>query len=376
MIFIVFFTNAQLPKNIKFTNYTRANGLPEERVNDITQDSRGFLWMGTVEGLHRFDGQHYKSWYANPNDSATFSNNNILIIGEYRPGFILFSSANKLWELNITNHQLKIVEQFKNTQIVSTPVQLNETQWFFATYDSLFIISKNFKTEYAIALKNYYPNLSQVYLIKLNYPYAILQSPNANKFYLFNYVNKKITPISFDNTQAKKTNAFYINNYDSINNKLILHAYFDGAFYCELKIPEQTFYKPILILDINNGAIQKSILLPNSQLMFASANGLYISDYSKSILYKQNKINDNSLVNDAITNIYKSRNNDYWLSTNKGVSKFSLAQSTIQYWSNELKMPIEDDFKSIVKGNDGNLYFLNRELGLSQFNPTTKQIKK
>jgi ligand-binding sensor domain-containing protein len=62
--------HAQLPTDIKFTNYTRASGLPEESINNIIQDSRGFLWIGSREGLIRFDGLHFKTWYANPAESS------------------------------------------------------------------------------------------------------------------------------------------------------------------------------------------------------------------------------------------------------------------------------------------------------------------
>jgi signal transduction histidine kinase/ligand-binding sensor domain-containing protein len=36
--------------------YTTADGLPHDRVEMIAQDSRGFVWLGTPEGLTRFDG--------------------------------------------------------------------------------------------------------------------------------------------------------------------------------------------------------------------------------------------------------------------------------------------------------------------------------
>src|SRR5436189_6354945 len=39
--------------------YTVADGLPNNVINKIVQDSRGFLWFCTAEGLSRFDGYQF-----------------------------------------------------------------------------------------------------------------------------------------------------------------------------------------------------------------------------------------------------------------------------------------------------------------------------
>lgn len=43
-----------------FRNYLEKNGLPSPVVRCIFQDSRGYLWMGTDNGLSRFDGVEFK----------------------------------------------------------------------------------------------------------------------------------------------------------------------------------------------------------------------------------------------------------------------------------------------------------------------------
>jgi signal transduction histidine kinase/ligand-binding sensor domain-containing protein/CheY-like chemotaxis protein/HPt (histidine-containing phosphotransfer) domain-containing protein len=40
------------------TNLTTADGLPEGTVRSVLQDSQGFMWFGTEDGLVRYDGQH------------------------------------------------------------------------------------------------------------------------------------------------------------------------------------------------------------------------------------------------------------------------------------------------------------------------------
>ncbi len=50
-------------------------GLPQSFVSAMVQDSTGFIWIATRDGLARYDGKKYKVFRHIPNDSATLSNN-------------------------------------------------------------------------------------------------------------------------------------------------------------------------------------------------------------------------------------------------------------------------------------------------------------
>jgi ligand-binding sensor domain-containing protein len=46
--------------NIIFKKLNRSSGLPVDQVNCIASDSTGFMWIGTSEGLYKYDGFTYK----------------------------------------------------------------------------------------------------------------------------------------------------------------------------------------------------------------------------------------------------------------------------------------------------------------------------
>ena len=46
-----------------FKKLTSVQGLSHHTVYAITQDDKGFVWLGTREGLNRFDGNEIKSYY-------------------------------------------------------------------------------------------------------------------------------------------------------------------------------------------------------------------------------------------------------------------------------------------------------------------------
>ncbi|MBU2974431.1 hybrid sensor histidine kinase/response regulator transcription factor [Zobellia sp. B3R18] len=60
---------------LKFSqNYTISNGLAHNGVTSILEDSRGYIWVGTFEGLNRYDGYEFKTFKNTLNDDVFVSN--------------------------------------------------------------------------------------------------------------------------------------------------------------------------------------------------------------------------------------------------------------------------------------------------------------
>lgn len=77
--FLVFAVNAQ---QINVSIFNADNGLPQSQVNCLFQDSYGFLWIGTQDGLACYDGYTFKLFSHNPVDSLSIANNYIYSIVE------------------------------------------------------------------------------------------------------------------------------------------------------------------------------------------------------------------------------------------------------------------------------------------------------
>lgn len=56
LVFGVFFTISANAERLPVKTYTTADGLPRDEVSRVRQDSQGFLWFCTHEGISRFDG--------------------------------------------------------------------------------------------------------------------------------------------------------------------------------------------------------------------------------------------------------------------------------------------------------------------------------
>jgi len=61
--------------DIKFEHITAEDGLSSNIVYDIIQDSRGFMWFATPDGLNRYDGHSIKIYKHSPFDTHSISVN-------------------------------------------------------------------------------------------------------------------------------------------------------------------------------------------------------------------------------------------------------------------------------------------------------------
>lgn len=82
-IFLILLSIRVFPQvNIDLQNINIQEGLSQSVVNDILIDSKGFSWIGTQNGLNRFDGYTFKSFYNNPEDKYSISSDYITSIAE------------------------------------------------------------------------------------------------------------------------------------------------------------------------------------------------------------------------------------------------------------------------------------------------------
>jgi ligand-binding sensor domain-containing protein/two-component sensor histidine kinase len=74
--------------NVTFEHFNHEDGLSTP-VTKIVQDSFGFIWLGTMDGVKRFDGENFVSYRSNPRDSNTLCNN---IIND-----LCVDQSNRIW---------------------------------------------------------------------------------------------------------------------------------------------------------------------------------------------------------------------------------------------------------------------------------------
>lgn len=114
-IFLESHVNCQsdfIPDRINFKHLGAKDGLIQNIINGIAKDSKGFIWIGTTNGLYRYDGYEFIYYRNIPEDTTSLSGNDILSI--------LLDSKNRLWistmnnGLNLYNSELDCFKQIRD----------------------------------------------------------------------------------------------------------------------------------------------------------------------------------------------------------------------------------------------------------------------
>ena len=76
------------PANLRFNTLSVQGGLSHSTVNCILQDSHGFMWFGTDDGLNRYDGHDVTGYKHNPDDPYSLSHDQVWSLLEDSTGML------------------------------------------------------------------------------------------------------------------------------------------------------------------------------------------------------------------------------------------------------------------------------------------------
>lgn len=101
-------------ENMKLYNISSDEGLPSDIINFVYQDSEGFLWMASTEGLIRWDGYNYRNYRHSESNAHSISNNIVYHIYE--------DGQKRLWITTINGLNLydREMDRFEKVQIHDT----------------------------------------------------------------------------------------------------------------------------------------------------------------------------------------------------------------------------------------------------------------
>lgn len=173
MIFKLFgFSNSC---DYQIINYTTANGLSHNTITCVYQDSKGYVWIGTSNGLNRFDGSAFKNFLPNPKDSSTLQGINIEDVVEDTKGLIWISCEEGIFYYNPeyeSFHKIKLFDDGGNIGARKLCVDNDGNVW---------TIVKNNKL---VSL-----NLSSHPIKKILNLDSLIHSENPNEYYRIRFID-------------------------------------------------------------------------------------------------------------------------------------------------------------------------------------------
>jgi len=104
LFFLSVCARAQFPAG-RILHYTRKEGLSSSAVNSIVQDTKGFMWFATGDGLNRFDGVDFKVFKYDPEQQLSLPGNYVQMIFKDSGGKFWLSSRKGLYQFNPETEQ-------------------------------------------------------------------------------------------------------------------------------------------------------------------------------------------------------------------------------------------------------------------------------
>ena len=99
---------------LQFQNFTQQDGLINNYVRSIFQDHHGFIWIGTEDGLNRFDGRHFLSYRFDPEDPESLNDNWIRTIQEDSRYQLWIGTQRGLNRLDLQSGKVERIPMIKN----------------------------------------------------------------------------------------------------------------------------------------------------------------------------------------------------------------------------------------------------------------------
>ncbi len=87
-------TPTHMEPSVRFTHLTTGDGLAQSFAAAILQDRRGFMWIGTHNGLSRFDGYRFTTYQHDPHNPNSLSGNQVNDLFEDRDGMVWIATTN------------------------------------------------------------------------------------------------------------------------------------------------------------------------------------------------------------------------------------------------------------------------------------------
>ncbi|GAA4888009.1 two-component regulator propeller domain-containing protein [Flaviramulus aquimarinus] len=310
--------NAQTIKPVDTLNsnyFGQKQGLLQLNIKGMALDDLGYLWVGTEDGLHKFNGYEFKAYLHNPNDTTSIKDDHIRS---------LLFTKDTLWAATNTNGITNFIPS-KNT------------------FSNLSLNSKDVNTSYKV--------------LKLGKQHLLFSV--KNNIIIYDRHTKKTKLIELP---ISKKESYVTDVYQKEDNTYWLATTASGIL--ELNINS---FKISSTTILNNENI-KCFFYDNEHLYIGTNNGLFLYDSKKKSITK-------TTLTTPINCFFKINNSTFYIGTNTGLYLYDKAEFSITSLvlkTNKLNQII--DINEIIGDKKGNLWFGTDGSGLFYHNSFQKKF--
>lgn len=410
IIFIIFYSSAfSQETNVRFKHIDIEQGLSQNMIKDILQDSKGFMWFATWDGLNRYDGYEFKVFKHVDGDTTSLPMNKIyclfedhrgrLWVGTSGSGLCLFDSERESFTTFM--HDPNDNSSIAGNYILDIYEDSKKRIWIGLRDEGLSMIENasdlTYKNKNKISFINFANDSKFSEAMSRKGIMSILEDKSGNLWFgaLDGSLNKLITDFGdykFKSFHPQLTGDLYKgtdfiiedNNHPGF---LWIADYYQGVKWFDSKTGKFIYKYPYANLNqnISIGNTICILLDKSGEYWFGTyANGIYSykPSTSKDVVNFEHFNLDPSdpmgIRAPNITDIFEDKSGLIWFGTNTtGLYTYNKDSKSFRSFKHNPfdKNSLNNDFTlSVMEDRDGNVW-IGTELGLDKYDPVTKRYK-
>ena len=370
-------------QDIEFEHLTTEEGLSNNTVTSIMQDSSGFMWFGTSGGLNRWDGYEFKHYSHNPFDSNSISNDQINVIYKDSFGRIWVGTELGLNKFDIqtgkftryiTHHD---TVDFITQNRISEIIEDDSSNIWYSTESGICKFDTSIRKieRYLINSKDKRPLYNEVFTI-YNFNGEEILAGNFYGLYSFNYKTKKFKDFNikvpyFGSERQLDVKTILVDK----KKRLWLGSSWTGIYQLNLDSKEYEhyvsykYYEPfVLCCPVISTLFEDS----GERFWIGTLKFLYQMNRKEKIFtaYRYNSNNPKSINSSFILKIYEDKDQNLWIGTmDKGIDIIPKWKKHFKHYvyNTEDKESLEyGEVSAIVEDKSGDIWAAQMGWGLNR----------
>lgn len=314
-------TNAQTLYDYYFEQITTTHGLSQNYITCIQQDSQGFIWIGTTNGVNKYDGYRMREYYSIPNDIHSLKGNYISTIYNDSSERLWIGTNNGVccYQPQTDNFEHVDLEQLSgyspaNRHVTALFEDQNQTLWIGTAGGMLYAYLPKEKQ-----LESYITIRQDPIRTVTSYRDSLLIGCSKLGLMHLDTKSKQMYQTSLDSLHTHVSIISFLN---ASNGELWIGSKEKGL----LKYGEAS---PVITIK----DIQSLCAISDTRIMIATENsGLLEYNTQTGNSTTIGTVNNKNLNSDAVTCLYKDRTNILWVgTTNGGINKFDPNRNLFKY---------------------------------------------
>ena len=362
--------------HLAFKHLDKEQGLTSNSVSTIFQDNHGYMWLGTLDGLNRYDGYKIITYKNIPGDSSSIRNNMISCIFQDKKGFLWLGTNGGVMQFNYAENAFVRYSQRQNgvpeRSYISCIFNDKKGNLWLMTELSVYLF--NYKTNRFTEIKSKSTKGAVIQFVEDSQGYILAIRDKGLD--IFDTKTCAFRPYLVNNQEVFKDSTYNSITADKKGN-IWVSSYSCGL--SKFNTSTKVFKTYTSRNSIENSS--KCLLIDkNDDLWVGKVNGgleLYNPTKDNFYNYRNDSQDPTSLSGKSVSALYSDIQGNLWVSTDAGVDMYSsqIQKFTFYTSGNTAKDLSYKDIRAVIEDNDGNILVGTDGGGLNILNKADKTFK-